>query len=116
MNTEITFTVGGLLTSFLTICAGIATIGAACAAVLRAIKHFKAPEESQNQRLAAVETTMEKHMEYLAKDKARIDSLEEGNQAAHRLLLALANHALDGNAVEELRRAKNDMQEYLIRR
>ena len=114
LNTEITFTIGGLLTGFLTICAGISVVGGAFALVLRAIKHFKAPEESQNQRLDAVEEEQQRHRDFLASDKRRLDALEEGDRLTKRAILALLRHAIDGNEVDALRRSEQELHDYLL--
>lgn len=49
-------------------------------------------------------------------DKKRIDSLEEGQKAICRGVLALLNHEITGNSVDKLRDAQSNMTEYLINR
>ena len=41
---------------------------------------------------------------------------EEGNKYTQKALLALLAHAIDGNNVEQLRKAEDDLKNYLIDR
>ncbi len=50
------------------------------------------------------------------KDLKRIESLEEGNKYTQKALLALLAHAIDGNNVEQLKKAEDDLKNYLIDR
>ena len=63
---------------------------------------------------------MEKHLEevdtFLATDKKRLDSLEEGNRATQRALLALLDHGIDGNNIKQMQDAKEALQSHLINR
>ena len=79
-------------------------------------KALKAPTEAVIARLEAVEKKQEQHDEYFSRDLKRIESIEEGNRVTQKALLALMSHALDGHDVERLRKAKDDLNEYLINR
>lgn len=50
----------------------------------------------------------------LCRDKTRIDSLEEGQKAICRGILALLSHEINGNSVEKLRSAQSDITDFLI--
>ena len=79
-------------------------------------KALKAPTAALEARIEAVEKKQEQHDEYFNRDLKRIEILEEGNRVTQKALLALMSHALDGNDVERLRKAKDDLNEYLINR
>lgn len=49
-------------------------------------------------------------------DLKRIRSMEEGNMVMQQALLALLKHAIDGNEVESLKDASNQLTKYLISR
>jgi len=49
-------------------------------------------------------------------DKKRLDSLDEGNRATQRALLALLDHGIDGNNIEQMQHAKEALQNHLINR
>lgn len=50
----------------------------------------------------------------LAKDKVRIDSLEDGNKVLLRGILAMLNHEITGNSVDKLKAAQEEITKYLI--
>ena len=45
-----------------------------------------------------------------------IERIEEGNKITQQALLALLNHAIDGNDIAEVKKASKDLTDYLIRR
>jgi hypothetical protein len=53
-------------------------------------------------------------MKMLEKDNQRIKSQEQSGRITNQSLLALLSHALNGNDVESLEKAKNDLEMFLI--
>lgn len=106
----ITFT----LADVLWICGGICTISAAIAMIIRVIAKATEPETIQNQRLDALEAQVKKFAEYLDRDNRRLNTLDEGNRVTQRALLALMSHAINGNDIDKLSKAKDDLESYLI--
>ena len=49
-------------------------------------------------------------------DLTRIERIEEGNRVTQQALLALLNHAIDGNDIARVKKASDDLTEYLVRR
>ena len=84
--------------------------------IAKAIQAAKAPNERQDKRLCALEDHMKEVDEYLALDKRRLDSMDEGNRVTQRALLALLAHGIDGNNVEQMEKAKTALEEHLINR
>ena len=68
------------------------------------------------ERLSAVEKKLDEHQDYFSNDNERLDIIEEGNKVTQRALLALLSHGIDGNDVEGMRKAKAELQDYLIAR
>lgn len=103
-----------------------AIVGAAAAAIvllaqaaekIAAVIHFaKAPNSRQDERLEALETWQKSVNEMLSRDKRRLDTFEEGNRASQQALLALLDHGIDGNNIEQMQNAKKILQKYLINR
>lgn len=110
----ITISLDQLVGGFLALCAGISVVGGAAALLLRAIKHLRAPEESQNQRLETLEAEQQKHRDFLASDKRRLEALEEGDRITKRAILALLRHSIDGNEVDALRDSEKELHDYLL--
>lgn len=111
-DTTITFTIADVLW----ICGGICTIAAALAVISNAVAKAHAPEIQQNKRLDTLEAQVKKFAEYLDRDNRRLNSLDEGNRVTQRALLALMGHAINGNDIDKLSKAKNDLEEYLIKK
>lgn len=82
----------------------------------KAVQLAKAPNVKQDQRLEKVEKHLEEVDRFLASDKKRLDSLEEGNRATQRALIALLDHGIDGNNIKQMEKAKNDLITNLIDR
>lgn len=111
-NVSLTFT----LADVLWICGGICTIAAAFAVIINVVAKAHAPEVQQNERLDALEAQVKKFAEYLDRDNRRLNTLDEGNRVTQRALLALMGHAINGNDIDKLSRAKDDLEEYLIKK
>lgn len=95
-------------------CSTLITISAAVSIVISAIKKLKEPENVQNQKIDSIETRLKVLEEYFDNDDHRILAIEEGNRVTQKALLALMSHAINGNNVEELKKAENTLREYLI--
>jgi len=80
------------------------------------IKAIKAPQSSLEERITLIEHKLIDYDSKLARDKARLDTIEEGNKVTQQALLALLTHAIDGDNVKELEDARSDLQKYLINR
>lgn len=82
----------------------------------KAIQMAKAPSVKQDARLDKMEKHLEEVDRFLDSDKKRLDSLEEGNRATQRALIALLDHGIDGNNIKQMEKAKNDLITNLIDR
>lgn len=82
----------------------------------KAVQVAKAPNAKQDQRLEKVEKHLEEVDHFLAKDKKRLDSLEEGQRATQRALIALLDHGIDGNNIKQMQDAKTELMTNLINR
>lgn len=92
------------------------TIGSAVEKLLKAWKAAKAPNDTQNKRLDALEKRMETADKKFANDNDRLNSLEQGNHATQRAILALLGHGLHGNNVKQMEEAEDELKSYLINR
>lgn len=102
-------------------CSALITISAAVSIVISVIKKLKEPENVQNKKLEdiskkidSIEARLKIHEEYFNNDNRRISAIEEGNRVTQKALLALMSHAINGNNIDELKKAENTLREYLI--
>lgn len=116
MNETISFTLKEFGTWFLAFCAGISVVAGAIVWVIKGIKAARAPGQKLASRVKALEDQNAEYRKFFANDKDRIDVMEEGNRIMQRAMLALLSHGIDGNDVDSLKTAKNELQKYLIER
>ena len=104
------------LTTVLAIAGGISTLAAAGNWVVKFIMAIKAPNAEQDRRLTKLEKHMEEVDTFLARDKVRLDNIEESNRVTQRALLALLAHGIDGNHQSQMEEAKNELELHLIKK
>ena len=100
----------------LAICGGIITIIGAAEKVVNAGKFINAPNAEQDKRLDALEARCDKYDRYFDSDKQRLNDLEQSLSVLMQSQFALMGHAINGNDVDKLKKAQNDMFEYLTKR
>ena len=114
MDYVISFTPAQLIAGILAICGGITAIAAAIGQIVKGIKLAKAPREELENRVKKLEEKSEKCDQCFQNDKLRLESIEDGNMVTQRALLALLSHGIDGNDVDAMRSARDELQDYLI--
>lgn len=132
METTIVFTPAQLVAFIGAVCGFIASIGAAVAVIVKVITKIKAPEMEQNRRLTALEKSDESRkseIEELRKEMKdelekrdtrlntgddRFEKVEEGNRIIMRGLQALLNQSLGIKDAEALKKASEDLSEFLL--
>ena len=100
----------------LAICGGIVTIIGAIEKIVNAGKVMNAPNLEQNKRLDALEARCDKYDVYFRSDKQRLNDLEQSLSVLMQAQFALLSHAINGNDTDKLKRAQEDMLEYLTKR
>ena len=79
-------------------------------------KALKEPRKNLEERIKKLEDLQTSYDVRFSRDLQRIESIEEGNRVTQKALLALLNHAIDGNDVEGIKEASKDLNKYLINR
>lgn len=91
------------------ICVAITTLGGAGAIIISIIKWWKQPDKDRD-------TMLKEHEKKLESDHKRLNELEESNKIMMQSMLAIMSHLIDGNHTDQLQKARDDLQDYLIRR
>ena len=104
--------VGGLLT----LAGAISTIGGAVEKLVKVVKAAKAPNDQQNTRIFGLEKRMDSVERKLANDQKHLDNIDAGNRVTQLALLALLDHGIDGNNIDQMQHAKEELQQHLINR
>ena len=133
-NPEFHFTLNQMFVWVVSVCGGITGIGATIAVLVKFNAFLKKPNHEQDvkiedltTRMVKLETKVEEletdskkqydqHMELFKRDKDRLDAQENSMNMLLRANFALLGHALNGNNVEQMQNAFNDIQEYLFNR
>jgi hypothetical protein len=100
----------------LTLCAGVSCVAAAANWVLKGVHAADKLRRTRNERIKRLEATTAQHTEDLVRDNRRLAEIEEGNRVTQRAILALLGHSINGEAVDELKAARLELQKYLIER
>ena len=102
------------INSAVLICSLITGLAAVISIIIGLGNRMSAPNKNQNHRLDELERRLDRHAEILAKDNRRLENIENGNRYTQRALLALLSHGIDGNEVEAMKKAKEELTNFLI--
>lgn len=82
--------------------------------IAKIVTAARRPNDEQNERIKALETTVEEINRKLDNDKKHLDRIDDGNRASQRALLALLDHGIDGNNIKQMQDAKEALRLHLI--
>ncbi len=105
-----------IVTAMLAGCSAIVLCFNAVEKIAKAARAAKAPNDRQNARIEVLEEWRKHVDKKLNNDNERLESIEDGNRATARALLALLDHGIDGNNVRQMQDAKEGLQNHLINR
>lgn len=124
MTNEIIITVEGLLW----FCGAIAVIGGAVAIIAKCFAPFQKLKAEVNSKASEEEitalkkeiTALNKEVEglknYQSIDHEELKKVEVGIEKICKCTLAITEHELTGNGDEKLQKAKDEMEDYLIKK
>jgi hypothetical protein len=102
--------IGGILA----IAGAISTIGTAVEKIVKVVRAAKAPEQQQNAEIEEIKDRLDKVERKLDNDKIQIADAKECNHVLTKGMLALLEHGINGNNIDQMRDAKNGVEAYLI--
>lgn len=92
----------------------IITVASVATLVITVGKAANKPNQTQNQRLDALEEWRERVDARLDSGNDHFDQIDKGNRITQEALLALMAHAINGNDINKLKSAKDKLENYLI--
>ena len=98
------------------VCGAIMTICGTITTAVSIVKLAKSPKDQLDGRLKKIEEKLLEHDVLLNNDNNRIKVIEEGNRVTQKALLALLAHGIDGNSIDAMTDARDELQKYLINR
>lgn len=81
-----------------------------------ALRVARAPMTEHGQRLSALEDWQEEVERKLRCDNDRLSDIDESMRVTQRAILALLDHGIDGNNIDGMCHAKEELQNHLINR
>lgn len=105
---------GLVLGGLLTVAGAVTTIVTCAEKIAKVRKVAKAPNDRQDERLAALEKWREDVDRKLNSDLAELEEIHKVQRIGLQAQLALLDHSLDGNNVEQMQDARKALLKQLI--
>ncbi len=117
------YTLNDILQFFLAFCSAVIVVTGAIGAIMKWVNKAKEPTTTLVKRMDEQDVKLREHdgqiediNELLHKDKLAIDKINEGNRVTQSALLAIMEHSLNGDNLSKLEKAKDDLEEFLIKK
>ena len=105
-----------LWTLLLAAASAIVLLSNAIEKIIKAVKTAKAPVEQHNKRIDDLEKRMDSVEKGQIKNEDHLTAVDDSNRVTQLALLALLDHGIDGNNIDQMRHAKEELQTHLINR
>jgi hypothetical protein len=115
-NLSLGETVLVIIGAILALCGFITTVGSAVERIVKVFKAAKAPADNMADRITALETWQKTVNRKLENDQRHFESIDASNRVTQVALLALLDHGIDGNNIDQMQHAKDELQTHLINR
>lgn len=102
--------------ALLAVAAAVNTLGSAVEKIVKARNAAKAPNEAQDARLDALEEWRKEVDRRLEKGSVHFAAIDASDRVTKLALLALLDHSIDGNNIQQMQDAKAELQQHLINR
>lgn len=106
----VTLVIGGILA----LAGAVSTIGGAVEKIVKAVRAARAPELRQDDEIQAIKKRLDKVERKLENDKTQIADSKECNHVLTKGMLALLEHGINGNNIDQMKEARADVNTYLI--
>ena len=103
-------------TAVLAVASAIVLLSNAAEKIGKAVHAAKAPNEKLDERVSDIEEWRKGVDIKLDNDNKRLDGIDSGNRVTQLALLALLDHGIDGNNIDQMQHAKEELQKHLINR
>lgn len=92
----------------------IVLISNAAEKIVKAVKVAKAPEDAQNKKISDLEARITKIEKEILVDEKQLKDARECNHVITKGVLALLDHGINGNNIDQMKDARQDVEAYLI--
>lgn len=95
-------------------CAGVMTIGGAGAIFVALYRWAKKPDINRDEKIKGHDEKLDNDNRRILDIERRMAANEQANEVTMRSILALMNNAIDGDHVDDLKKARDDMNDFLF--
>lgn len=108
--TEVTFP------QLVAVAAVILAIIGAYNAIMTAIKNYRDEKTMKSRPIEEMKARLDAHDKMLARDRERLDAMQEQSVIMLRGVKAILSHEVNGNSVDKMKQSMAEIDDYLIRR
>ena len=98
----------------LAVASAVVLLSNAAEKVAKVFKAAKAPEQKQNDEIEDLKSRLKDIEDWVETEKKQVKDIREGNRVITRGMLALLEHGINGNNIEQMQEARNGVEAYLI--
>lgn len=113
MNNQIIFTPNDMIEIFKSVCYLITLVSTVVGIIVAAISKAKAPGRAQDKAIKSHEKRLNKIEHELNEQVERSKEIQKDTRVYQRGILALINHSIDGNNIEELEKCRDELTEII---
>jgi hypothetical protein len=100
--------------SILAAASAIVLLSNAVEKIIKAVKAAKAPEQRQNDEIEGIKLRLDRVENELSLDEKHLKDVRECNHVITKGVLALLDHGINGNNIDQMKDARHDVETYLI--
>ena len=98
----------------LAVASAVVLLSNATEKIAKVFRAAKAPEQKQNDEIEDLKSRLKDVEEWVETEKKQVKDIREGNRVITRGMLALLEHGINGNNIEQMQEARNGVEAYLI--
>ena len=100
--------------TILAVASAIVLLSNAAEKISKAVKVAKAPEQRQNDEIEDIKARLDKLERSMLIDEKQLKDARECNHVITKGVLALLDHGINGNNIDQMKDARQDVEAYLI--
>ena len=100
--------------TILAVASAIVLLSNAGEKIIKAVRAAKAPEQRQNDEIEDIKARLDKIEKDVLKDEKQIKDVRECTHVITKGVLALLDHGINGNNIDQMKDARQDVERYLI--
>lgn len=109
MNTQVVFTPNDIVELFKSVCYLITLVSTVVGIIVAAVSKAKAPGRAQDKAIESHEKRLNRIEQVLKDQIEQSKEIQKDTRVYQRGILALINHSIDGNNIEELEKCRDEL-------